>query len=124
MKRIFWVYFALLILGLLVLAWREEQDVMMIQFSESHGPSKMDLAGILIIMMGYMPMLREVWKQSSLIQKSLGEKNLRLLIVMASIAIAAIGWSLFVRNDITLWVSVIVASLSQAVLVRIAYRRT
>ena len=124
MKRIFWVYFALLILGLLVLAWPEENDVMMIQFSETHGPSKIDLAGILIIMMGYIPMLKEVWKQSSFIKKSLGKKNFHLLIVMASIAIIAIGWSLYVGNDITLWVFVIVAVLAQAVLVRIAYRRT
>jgi hypothetical protein len=124
MKRIFWIYFALLILGLLVLAWPEKNDVMMIQFSETHGPSKIDLAGILIIMMGYIPMLKEVWKQSSLIKISLGEKNWHLLIVMASIAITAIGWSLYVGNDITLWVSVIVAVLAQAVLVRIAYRRT
>jgi hypothetical protein len=124
MKRIFWIYFALVILGLIVLAWPEENDVMMIQFSETHGPSKIDLAGILIIMMGYMPMLREVWKKSSFIKKNLGEKNWHLLIVMACVAITAIGWSLYVRNDITLWVSVIVAALAQAVLVRIAYRRT
>jgi len=124
MKRIFWIYFALLILGLLVLAWPEENEVMMIQFSETHGPSKVDLAGIIIIMMGYIPMLKEVWKQSPSIKKSLGKKNWHLLIVMASIALTAIGWSLYIGNDITLWVSVIVAALSQTVLVRIAYRRT
>lgn len=124
MKRIFWVYFALLVLGLLVLAWPEENDVMMLQFSETHGPSKIDLAGILIIMMGYVPILREVWKKSSFIKKSLGEKNWYLLIVMTLIAMTAIGWSLHVGNDIVLWVSVIIAVLAQAVLVRIAYRRT
>ena len=122
MKRIFWVYFALLLFGLLVLAWPEEDDVMMIQFSETHGPSKMDLAGILAIMMGYVPMLREVWKQSSSIKGSIGEKNWNLLILMTLIAMAAIAWSLYAANDITLWISVIVATLAQAVLVRIAYR--
>jgi hypothetical protein len=124
MKRIFWVYFALLLLGLAVLAWQEENDVMMIQFSETHGPSKIDIAGILIIMMGYLPMVREVWKQSSVIKKSIGKKNLHLLILTASIAIAAIGWSLHAGNEITLWVSVLVAALAQAILVRIAYRST
>jgi hypothetical protein len=124
MKRIFWVYFALLIFGLLVLAWPEENDVMMIQFSETHGPSKMDLAGILIIMMGYVPMLKEVWKQSSFIKGSVGEKNWHLLIATTFIALAAITWSLYAENDITLWISVIIAILPQAVLVRMAYRRT
>ncbi len=124
MKRIFWVYFALLIFGLLVLAWPEENDVMMIQLSETHGPSKMDLAGILIIMMGYVPMLKEVWKQSSFIKGSLGERNLHLLILMTSVSFATIAWSLYAGNDLTLWVSVIVAAIAQGILVGIAYRRT
>ena len=124
MKRIFWVYFALLILGLLVLAWPEENDAMMIRFSETHGPSKMDLAGILIIMMGYLPMLKEVWKQSSFIKIIIGEKNWQLLILITFIAMAAIAWSLYAGNDITLWVAVIAAVLAQGILVGIAYRRT
>jgi len=124
MKRIFWVYLALLIFGLLVLAWPEENNVMMIQLSETHGPSKMDLAGILIIMMGYVPMLKEVWKQSSFIKGSLGERNLYLLTLMAAVAFAAIAWSVYAGNDITLWVSVVVAIIAQGILVRIAYRRT
>ena len=122
MKRILWVYFALLILGLVVLAWPEEDDVMMMQLSDTHGPSKMDLAGILIILMGYVPMLKEVWKQSSSIKGSVGEKNWHLLILTTFTAMAAIAWSLYAANDVTLWISVIVAILSQAFLVRMAYK--
>jgi uncharacterized membrane protein len=92
MKRIFWVYFALLILGLIVLAWQEQDNIMMIQFSETHGPSKIDVAGIVIIMMGYLPMVSEVWKQSSVVKKSLGKKNWHLLLLTSSIAITSIGW--------------------------------
>jgi hypothetical protein len=124
MKRIFWVYFALLILGLVVLAWPEEDGVMMIQLSDTHGPSKMDLAGILIILMGYVPMVKEVWKQSSSIKGSVGEKNWRLLILTTFTAMAAIAWSLYAANDVALWISVIVAILSQVFLVRMAYNRT
>lgn len=123
MKRIFWVYFALLLFGLLVLAWPEENDVMMIQFSETHGPSKIDLAGILIIMMGYAPMAKEVWKQSSLVKGNLGSRIWNLLIVVIFISMTGIAWSLYAGNDITLWISVIAAVLAQSVLVRLAYRR-
>jgi len=122
MKRIFWVYFALLMLGLAVLAWPEENNVMMIQLSETHGPSKIDLAGIAIILMGYVPMLKEVWKQYSLIKGILGERNLALLILLTLLSFAGIAWSLYAGNDITLWASVIVATLAQSVLIRIAYR--
>ena len=123
MKRIFWVYFALLIFGLILLAWPEEDDVMMIEFSKTHGPSKLDLAGILIIMMGYLPMVKEVWKQSSFIKGTL-PKIWLLLILTTIIAMAGIVWSLYAANDITLWISVLLAILPQSVLIKVAYRRT
>lgn len=122
MKRIFWVYFALLILGLAVLAWPEENNVMMIQLSDTHGPSKIDLAGIAILLMGYVPMLKEVWKQVSSIKEILGERKVMLLILFTLVSFVGVAWSLYAGNDITLWASVIVATLAQGILVRIAYR--
>ena len=124
MKRIFWVYLALLLLGLIVLAWPEENNVMMIQFSETHGPSKIDLAGILIIMMGYIPMVKEVWKQSSGIKAIIGIRSWNILLAVTSISMAGIAWGLYAESDITLWISVIVAAIAQAILVRVAYRST
>jgi hypothetical protein len=122
MKRIFWVYLALLLLGLVVLAWPEQNNVMMIQLSEMHGPSKMDLAGILIIMMGYLPMVKEVWKQSSEIKTHIGLGSWRILVVITFISMSGIAWGLYSESDITLWISVIVATTAQAILVRIAYK--
>jgi hypothetical protein len=84
----------------------------------------MDLAGILIIMMGYVPMLKEVWKQFSFIKESLGERTLQLLILITFLAFVGIAWSLYAGNDIVLWASATVATLTQGILVRIAYRRT
>lgn len=123
MKRIFWIYLALLLLGLIVLAWPEANDVMMIQLSETHGPSKIDLAGILIIMMGYLPMVKEVWKQSSEIKTYIGIRSWNILLVVTFISMVGIAWGLYAGSDITLWISVIVATIAQAILVRVAYRR-
>jgi len=123
MKRIFWVYLALLLLGLLVLAWPEANDVMMIQFSESHGPSKIDLAGILIIMMGYAPMFKEVWKQSSEIKIYLGIRSWNILLGVTVTSMVGIAWGLYAGSDLMLWISVIVATIAQGILVRVAYRR-
>jgi hypothetical protein len=123
MKRIFWVYCSLLSLGLIVLAWPEQNDLMMIQFSETHGPSKMDVAGILIIMMGYVPMIKEVWKQFPRIKSNLGGRSWKILIAVTFIAMAGIVLGLYAGSDITLWISVIVAIIAQGVLVRVAYRR-
>lgn len=123
MKRIFWVYCSLLSLGLIVLAWPEQNDLMMIQFSETHGPSKMDVAGILIIMMGYVPMIKEVWKQFPRIKSNLGGRSWKILIAVTFIAMAGIVLGLYAGSDITLWISVIVAIIAQGILVRVAYRR-
>jgi hypothetical protein len=123
MKRIFWVYLALLLLGLVVLAWPEQNNVMMIQLSETHGPSKMDLAGILIIMMGYLPMVKEVWKQSSETKTYIGIRSWNILLVVTFISMSGIAWGLYSGSDITLWISVVVATIAQSILVRVAYRR-
>ena len=122
MKRIFWVYLCLLLFGLIVLAWPEENNLMMIQLSEKHGPSKMDLAGILIIMMGYIPMVKEVWKQSPSIKTILGTRRWNLFLTVIFISMVGIVVSLYVGIDMLLWTSIIVAVLSQAVLVYTAYR--
>ena len=123
MKRIFWVYLALLLLGLIVLAWPEANNLMMIQFSESHGPSKIDLAGILIIMMGYAPMVKEVWKQSSEIKIYLGIRSWNILLGVTVTSMVGIAWGLYAGSDLMLWISVIVATIAQGILVRVAYRR-
>jgi len=124
MKTIFWIYFALLVLGLIVLAWPEENNLMIVQFSETHGPSKTDLAGILIIMMGYLPMIKEVWKRSSWIKTNLGNRNWNILIGITITSLTAIALSLYAGNDTLLWISVLGAVIAQAVLVRVAYTRT
>ena len=83
----------------------------------------MDLAGILIIIMGYVPMIKEVWKQSSGIKANLGSRSWSVLIGVTFIAMAGIGLGLYAESDITLWLSVIFAVAAQAILVRVAYRR-
>jgi len=97
---------------------------MIVQFSETHGPSKTDLAGILIIMMGYLPMIKEVWKRSSWIKTNLGNRNWNILIGITITSLTAIALSLYAGNDTLLWISVLGAVIAQAVLVRVAYTRT
>ena len=43
------IYLLLIVVGLVVLAWPEHNDRMMIQFSETHGPSALDVVGIVIL---------------------------------------------------------------------------
>ena len=71
----------------------------------------------------YVPMIREVWKQSPGIKANLGGRSWSILIGVTFIAMAGIGLGLYAESDITLWLSVIFAVAAQAILVRVAYRR-
>jgi len=51
------IYLLLIVAGLFVLAWPEENDQMMIQFSETHGPSALDLIGLLMLFIGYISLI-------------------------------------------------------------------
>ena len=51
------IYFLLIVVGLVVVAWPEQDDHMMIQLSEMHGPSALDLIGLAMIFAGYIPLI-------------------------------------------------------------------
>lgn len=112
----------MVVVGLLLLAWPEENDIMMIQFSHTHGPSKMDLVGILIIMFGYIPMVIEIWKRITHLKRKMGKLITLSLIALSFIASAAIVWSLYAENDAALWFSVSLSTIAQGSLVFHAFR--
>ena len=66
------IYLLLIVMGLIVLAWPEQDDQMMIHFSETHGPSGSDFIGVLILFAGYIPLIIPVVTKFSLIQKAAG----------------------------------------------------
>ncbi len=124
MKNIFWVYLAVLLSGLAVLAWPEKDHVMYIRFSETHGPSKLDLAGLLIIVMGYAPMVKEVFKRRVHIQEELGNGFWRFTIILSVLSLGMIAVALYLGNDILLWISVTVSTLAQGLLIFKAFQAT
>ena len=122
MKYIFWVYLAILLCGLAVLAWPEQDNLMYIKLSETHGPSKLDLAGLVIIAMGYAPMIKEVFKKRSHIQERLGSNLMRSAVVLSLLSIGMIAAALYLGNEILLWISVGVSTLAQGLLVFKAFQ--
>jgi len=122
MVRIFWLYLALVVAGLIILAWPEENDLMLIQFSDTHGPSSLDLVGILIIMFGYVPMAIEIGKRFTHLMRKLGKWITFSLIILSSIALAIIAWGLYSENDLALWLSVLMSTTTQGLLIYHAFR--
>jgi hypothetical protein len=112
----------LLIAGLAVLAWPEEDNLMMVQFSKSHGPSGLDVVGIAIIFMGYIPLIFPVFKRFGVVQLALGRVTARLLILVVTIFSMLIVAGLVLENELLLWSSVVVISSAQAVLIYAALK--
>lgn len=114
---------SLLIAGLVVLAWPEEDNVMMIQFSGMHGPSGLDLIGLGIILAGYFPIIIPVFTRFTVVQQSIGKRLASYLVATCCLFSVLIAAGLLVESEPLLWSSVAVAAGAQAVLVYAAFRK-
>lgn len=122
MKSIFWIYLLIMIAGLAVLAWPEENNIMMIQLSETHGPSGLDMIGIAIMMIGYIPMGIDVGKSSVMLRKKLGKKVWALLLTGISLSFLNIALALVLMNNTWLWTTVALTVILQGILVYLTFR--
>lgn len=109
--------------GLIVLAWPEEDNLMMVQFSKSHGPSRLDLVGIAIILLGYFPLIVPVFTRFAKVQQVLGIGIARTLVAVALTCGVLIAVGLEIGSELLLWTAVAGATVSQGVLVHCAFRR-
>lgn len=124
MKRTFWLYLVMVVFGMLAVALPEADDLMYIQFSETHGPSKLDLAGLLILMMGFLPMVREVWRRRIYVHEKLGDGLWRTAVVLSTLPLAFVALGLYVASEFLLWTSAGVCILAQGLLIGIAFKQS
>lgn len=124
MKRVFWIYLLMVIFGLVALAWPEDDNLMYIRFSETHGPSKLDLAGLMVIMMGFLPMVKAVWKRREYVRMKLGKALWNVMLFLSIVPLPLVALALFISNDLLLWTIVAICSVSQSVLIFFAFRQT
>ncbi len=124
MKRTFWLYLLMIAFGLAAVAWPEADDLMYIQFSETHGPSKLDLAGLLVIMMGFLPMVKEVWKRRAYIRSKLGDSLWWVTVFLSTVPLCFVALGLYMGSDFLLWASVGVCMIAQGILIGIAFKQS
>jgi len=116
------IYLLLIVMGLIVLAWPEQDDRMMIQFSETHGPSGLDIVGIVILLGGYIPLIIPVFTKFSVIQQVAGRIFSRLLAVVAVVCSLLISGALMIGDDLLLWAAVTISISTQVILIYFAAR--
>ena len=118
------IYLLLIVVGLVVLAWPEQDDQMMIQFSETHGPSRLDLIGLAMIFSGYIPLIIPVITKFSLVQQLAGKIFSRLLVVIAVICLMLIVMAPIVDNEKLLWITVATSTSAQAILIYLSLQKS
>lgn len=121
MKKFFWPSLTLLGAGLIILSWPEESNIMLVKFSETHGPSRLDSIGLLLIMTGYLPMILMVVKRFKHIRSQRGKTKAVVLATISVVALIMIVIALNISNDIVLWISVAISTISQSFLVYDAF---
>jgi uncharacterized membrane protein YidH (DUF202 family) len=123
MKKYFWACLTLLGAGLVVLSWPEESNMMLVKFSETHGPSRLDSIGLLLIMTGYLPMIFMVAKRFKNISRQRGKTKPVVLAIISVLALIMIAIALNLSNDVVLWISVAISTASQSLLLYDAFAR-
>jgi hypothetical protein len=121
MKKLFWLYLILMGVGLVVLSWPEENNVMLVKLSETHGPSVLDSIGLLMIATGYGPIVLMVVKRFNYIRSQRGKSKPFVLAIISLVALVTIGVALNMSNEIMLWISVAVSTTCQSILVYDAF---
>jgi hypothetical protein len=107
---------------LAVLAWPEQNNLMLIKLSETHGPSKLDTIGLCILMIGYVPMIVQVIRRLSSIFNVVGKRTCISLILISLFGLMLIALSLHFSFELLLWVSVAISTISQALLIWYAFQ--
>jgi hypothetical protein len=116
------VYIVLVIVGVIVLAWPEEDNVMLVEFNESHGPSMLDSVGLAFIFAGYLPMVLQVIRNFSSVMSRIGKTTTIVLGGIILLSGICIGLALINQSDLLLWTSVAVCTLGEATLIFYAFK--
>jgi hypothetical protein len=117
-----WIYLILIAVGLFVLAWPEQDNLMLIKISETHGPSRLDTAGIVILLAGYVPMVIQVIKRLNSINNTIGKPKSVALMLISLFFLVMIAIALYFSIEPLLWVSVAISTISQVILIYYAFQ--
>ena len=118
----FWAYLTAVVVGLAVLAWPEQDSRMLLTLSERHGPSTLDVVGLALILVGYVPMAARVWARRMQLQSRFGASWL-WMIALVCVSWGGIVAGLVTERELVLWTSVAASTCGQALLIVPAFLR-
>ena len=105
-----WGLLLLFIAGLIIVLLPDPGKPV-IELNKSHGPSVQDLIGLGLILISWLFTCIIVIRNWEKIKSKIGNRALKLLIIIYLLAVIGIAISLAVSSDLMLWICVTVGSL-------------
>lgn len=119
MPRYFWMAVSQVAAGIAIVLLPDRGETL-ITFNSAHGPSVLDIVGLILLANGWIWLTAYVIARWKKIAKFLGNSKLYLLLSVYLIGILLIIFGLKLENEILLWTGVILSGLSNLLLILIA----
>ncbi len=107
--------------GLIILLLPDNND-RMIRLNKNHGPSLLDLAGIILMISAWLASCILVIKKWAGIIKSIGRSTTFFLFVLYLFSLSGVVLSLVLSLELLLWINVTIAVITNASLIITAMR--
>jgi len=121
MVNSFWITLLIIVIGL-VLVILPDHDKSLFNFNRDHGPSTLDLMGLILIIASWCFILMRIIVKRKLVLKSVGSRNVVLFVVMILIGGGLIVIGLQIEKDIMLWFGVLLSLFGYGTLLTPAFR--
>jgi drug/metabolite transporter (DMT)-like permease len=121
MKPSFWVAIVILVAGIVIVSWPDSNE-RVLSFSEAHGPSILDLAGLTFIIITWFWLLVKVFMRAKHVRRSVGVKGIIIAIgcILAGASLIASG--LLYEYDSLLYSGIGLSAVGYLILVIPAFR--
>lgn len=111
-----------MIAGIVIIACPENNNKAVVRLSETHGPSILDLIGIVVLMFGYLPLAYLMITRFNVAVRKVGLSASLALIVLILISFLMIGFYLRNDNNLMLTISILISTAAQTLLFLVVLR--
>ena len=115
-----WILLISLLIGIFIIVLPDEGKPV-ITFNKMHGPSLIDLIGIMLLLIswiGSIVIIKDHWGK---IKTRLGKRAIYLLVTMYLLAAIGITTGLLTESDLLLWLSVFIASIINTLFIVLSF---
>jgi hypothetical protein len=121
MKREFWIYCAFVVLGIIVVAL-PDNDNRLFSLSEKHGPSRLDIAGLVMVIVPWIMLTLSALRKWRIVLYTLGRRLVTVLIALSLVGLLVLVVS--IRSESDHWITgAVISFVGQAPLIVAAFRK-